>query len=378
MGTGAKLDHYCVDNGLRFSDHVRMTQFWRLSEGGEDNFGPAITGDGMVLGRTPLIERRDMHFVVRERSEIERLLSRAFQTDLAADRLMPGLATVAAALNANDPCLARIAAVHLRIPDLLNRAARESMEAEDILIKFADRNPALQSREIHKASPDDPKHPGWPAGTEGGLGGKFRPKDGSEAAITQEIKDRITRRELRIGLLAALHIGVEAAANLIPGVDIAADVAMLADIARTFSEYRKLAIDAAAALDFVNEGPYSLEDLRVSSSGYEEFSSYDQFIKAELSPDQMAKRFGGAGDGNQYHHIVTQGGANADNVPPQQLQNTDNIVILPTLLHEVVNAEYLRPRQNTNMTKYQWLQTQPYDVQREEGLKILRELHVLK
>ncbi len=378
MGTGAKLDHYCVDNGLRFSDHVRMTQFWRLSEGGEDYFGPAITGDGMVLGRTPLIERRDMHFVVRERSEIERLLSRAFQTDLAADRLMPGLATVAAALNANDPCLARIAAVHLRIPDLLNRAARESMEAEDILIKFADRNPALQSREIHKASPDDPKHPGWPAGTEGGLGGKFRPKDGSEAAITQEIKDRITRRELRIGLLAALHIGVEAAANLIPGVDIAADVAMLADIARTFSEYRKLAIDAAAALDFVNEGPYSLEDLRVSSSGYEEFSSYDQFIKAELSPDQMAKRFGGAGDGNQYHHIVTQGGANADNVPPQQLQNTDNIVILPTLLHEVVNAEYLRPRQNTNMTKYQWLQTQPYDVQREEGLKILRELHVLK
>ncbi len=30
------------------------------------------------------------------------------------------------------------------------------------------------------------------------------------------------------------------------------------------------------------------------------------------------------------------------------------------------------------MNMYQWLQTQPYDVHREEGVKILRELHILK
>src|SRR5271156_7197408 len=112
-----------------------MIQFWRLSEGGKYNFGPAITGDGLVLGRTPLIERRDERFIVRERREIERLLRRAYQHDLSADRLMQGLATVAAALNANDPCLARIAAVHLRIPDLSSKSARDAMVAEDILIK---------------------------------------------------------------------------------------------------------------------------------------------------------------------------------------------------------------------------------------------------
>jgi hypothetical protein len=50
---------------------------------------------------------------------------------------MPGLATVAAALNANDPCLARIAAVHLRLPNLPDHFARSCMEAEDILIKEA-------------------------------------------------------------------------------------------------------------------------------------------------------------------------------------------------------------------------------------------------
>jgi hypothetical protein len=49
-----------------------IRQFWRLTEGGENNLGPAITGDGLVLGHTPLVARRDGRFVVREKAEIER------------------------------------------------------------------------------------------------------------------------------------------------------------------------------------------------------------------------------------------------------------------------------------------------------------------
>ena len=141
-------------------------QFWRLQEGGEHNLGLAITGDGLVLGRTPLIEQRDARFVVREQGEIERLLSTAYQGHLSADRLMSGLATVAAALNANDHCLARIAAVHLKIPDLPNSDARNGMEVEDVLIKLAGRQRPAAERgdQICKASPDDPEHPGWPKG----------------------------------------------------------------------------------------------------------------------------------------------------------------------------------------------------------------------
>jgi hypothetical protein len=84
----------------------------------------------------------------------------------------------------------------------------------------------------------------------------------------------------------------------------------------------------AAALDFVNDGLHRLANLQVSSNGYEKFSSYDEFYKVELSLELLAKRFGPAGDGQQYHRIVTQGGANADNIPPAQLQNTDNIIRL--------------------------------------------------
>jgi hypothetical protein len=355
--------------------------------------------DGLFLGRTPLIERQGTRFSVRKRTEIERLLSHAYGTDFAVTRLLSGLATVAAALNANDPGFARIAAVHLRIPDLPDQAARDRLEAEDVLIKSINRDSAPLAREaallnpgdvaagnesflldppdrIRKASPDDPKHPGWPAGTEGGRGGQFRPKDASE--LTQKVKSLIARRALRTGLLAGLRVGLEALGNLIPGVDVAADVMMVADIARTVVEFRKLAIDAAAALNFVNDDPHSLDNLQVSSTDYEEFSSYDQFYKGQLSLELLAKRFGPAGDGEQYHHIVTQGGANADNIPPEQLQNTDNIIRLPTILHEAVNAAYLDSSPDPNMNMYQWLQTQPYEVQREEGLKILRNLHILK
>ena len=357
-------------------------QFWRLTEGGGDNLGPAITGDGLVLGRTPLIERRGGRFVVRERAKIERLLKRAHLAEPMIDRLLPGLTTVASALNANDPCWARIAAVHLKIPDLPNFDARDELEAEDVLIKLAARQrPAVeQGHEIRKASPDDPKHPGWPKGTEGGRGGQFRPKDGSE--IAPEIKARLiritARRALRISALKLLRFSAEAAANLVPILDVAADAALVLDIADTVSQFWKLATDVTAALDFAKQGPHSFEDLQVSSSNYEEFSSYRDFIKGDLTEEAMVKRFGGAGDGCQYHHIVTQGGANVDNIPAEQLQNTDNIIRLPTLLHEVVNGAYLGRSPVEGMNMYQWLQTQPYDVQREEGLKILRQLDILK
>jgi hypothetical protein len=145
-------------------------RIWRLSEtSAPNNLGLACTDQGLLLGRTPLIERRDGRFVVRERSDIECLFSLAYGRAATAQRLMPGLATVAYALNANDQGLARIAAVHLRIPDLPGRAARDLIEAADVLIKYAreesggsDWNSALHPRA------GTPPNPGWFAPTDGG------------------------------------------------------------------------------------------------------------------------------------------------------------------------------------------------------------------
>lgn len=147
---------------------------WRLSEADDDNLGLACSDDGLLLGRTPLIEKRDGKFVARQQQDIERLLTCAYRTEVRADRLMSGLATVARALSANDQCLARIAAVHLRIPDIPDRTARDAMEAADLLTKYArdeggDSNwdPALHPRT------GMPPNPGWFAPT--GDGGDSSP-----------------------------------------------------------------------------------------------------------------------------------------------------------------------------------------------------------
>jgi hypothetical protein len=63
-----------------------IPKIWRLSENsGDDNLGLACTEQGLLLGRTPLIERRDGRFVVREQNELEHLLSRAYRTKLNLD-----------------------------------------------------------------------------------------------------------------------------------------------------------------------------------------------------------------------------------------------------------------------------------------------------
>ena len=144
---------------------------WRLSEAGTDNLGLAYDEEGLTLGRTPLIERRDERFVVRDAADIQRLLSRAYRTQVDASSLMGGLVTVTAALNANDLLLARIAAVHLRIPDLPDKAARDALDAEDRLIKEVGGALVAKSGEwnpaLHPRAGTAP-NPSWFAPTDGG------------------------------------------------------------------------------------------------------------------------------------------------------------------------------------------------------------------
>jgi hypothetical protein len=136
---------------------------WRLSEYTPDNLGLAFTDEGLLLGHTALIERCDGRFVVRDPDEIARLIKYSFPNGVAVERLMPGLATVARALNANDQALARIAAVHLKLPDLPSLTKRNAMVAEDALIKYErDWNPALHPRT------GTPPNPGWFAPVDGG------------------------------------------------------------------------------------------------------------------------------------------------------------------------------------------------------------------
>jgi hypothetical protein len=142
---------------------------WRLSNAGDGNLGLCCNQDGLFLGRTPLIERGAGGYVLRPQSDLEGLFKRSScGTDL--DRLLRGLTVVKSALDENNLCLAQIAAVQLRIPDLSGFLARAALEAEDRLIKTERGSDGLA-----RAGWDPDKHPragtppnpGWFAPTNG-------------------------------------------------------------------------------------------------------------------------------------------------------------------------------------------------------------------
>ncbi len=200
---------------------------------------------------------------------------------------------------------------------LADRLLQAGLGPRDLLSALTDETDPSES--FQKASPDDPKHPGWPAGTVGGRGGKFRPKDGTDAVISEELTQRIlrraTRRRAREMLFSLLRLAGEAVLTLIPGIGELSEAEIIAELLTMAANDRELEIDVKAALDFVNKRPHTLEELRAAATG----------------PSQP---------GYENHHIVTQGGQNATNMSQELLQSGDNIVRVPTLLHEEINAEY--------------------------------------
>ena len=226
---------------------------------------------------------------------------------------------------------------------------------------------------------DRDKHPRWPAGAPERQGGQFRIREdgGVGGKLVREATKRALRRlalrrALRTVIMAALRVGAEAALGPL------GDVIAVIDTIRTIVELRKLYIAADAAREFVSKALYSLDDLAVDSE-FQSFPSHEAFVKDFPTIEEwLVKRFGPAGPGYQYHHIVEQGGENDKNIPAEQLHNTDNIVAIPTLVHEAINAKMYDEKPGTGMTYREWLPKQSYDVQRETGIEIMRELGIVK
>ena len=111
------------------------TSVSRLGAGG-DGLAVSCSAEGLFLGRTALIERRGDHYVLRPPAELERLLGRAYGGQIIIERLMPGFAAIAGALDINKLGLAQIAAANLGLSDLPDMAARIGVEVENLLIKL--------------------------------------------------------------------------------------------------------------------------------------------------------------------------------------------------------------------------------------------------
>jgi hypothetical protein len=348
-----------------------IDEWQRAREGGIKRH-LTLTDDGLLLGAGTVIAKRQddggMACAIDGREdEILALVGVAYDTAISpslishlrrADRAYLRGDPVAAQINLAFTGLNKIedaepASFRLFLADRLLRAGLSPQNLPSALSDDTD-----LSEWFEKASADDPKHPGWPAGTEGGLGGKFRPRDGTEAVISEETKQRILRQAARTAIRqrvgALLRITGEALLNAVPGADVAGDAAIFAELLRIAAIDHQLTIDTKAVIDFFQSQPHTLEELSAAADG----------------PRQP---------GYEDHHIVAQGGENAKTFPEELLQNPNNIVRVPTLVHQEINAAYFRLSEKASkMTVYQSLQTQPFDVQYEEGVKIMRDLGIIK
>jgi hypothetical protein len=328
--------------------------------------GVSCDAQGPALGPIQLLVKTDAGFVVRPVEELNEIFSQTFGRPMDCTSLLPGLRTIAGALNDGNLARAMIATQLLHLPYLDETEAVRAASAEA----------------MSKASVNDPKHPGWAAGTQGSLGGKFRPKNGEIGeAAKKAVEGRLRRLVLRRAIRAALRrlmtwrrllrLGGEAASNVVPGLDVVGDAAMVVDLANATEELATLKSDADVALEFAKKGPYSLDELRVSSED-EAFPSFSAFKKIDLF-----KRFPPAGPGMEYHHIVEQS-AEGD-IPASELNSTRNIVRIPKLVHEEISSEYAQTSTDAENTApfRMSLKGKSFEERWEAGLRTMRELGIL-
>ena len=353
---------------------------WRPAQGQplnapNDPLGVSFGPDGPSIGPIALLHMAGGVIAVRPADELEYVLGLAFDRPFDVDRYAPALAGVARALNAGDLGQAMLRVQLMGLPVLPdNEALRRATEAQDLL----------------KASPDDPKHPGYPKGAPDSRGGQFRPKGGlvgedAEALVAKRLKSLVARRAFRAGLRriltwrAGLRFAGEVVSNVDPlGPAEVGDALMVEQGVETLAQVAEIKTEAEAAAEFVQKGPWNIEDLYVSEKP-ESFDTFNEFKKFDADEDDLEKRFGAAKPGYAYHHLAEQG-ANGRTLPPHELNSTTNIVQIPELIHEEINAEYARMRDINGIRQSirTSLSSKPFLEHQNAGIELMRNMGIIK
>jgi hypothetical protein len=151
---------------------VQFFRLWpRRPPDGSLPLGISCDDEGLLLaGNCRLIEAcldRDGHLFYRARSapEVSTLLTVAYGEVVDAALVHPAIERIAKLMTERNWSRAKLAALHLKLPELSGTAAAARVLLADALLKVT-------------ASFDPEKHPRWPKGSEQGHGGEFRPTDG--------------------------------------------------------------------------------------------------------------------------------------------------------------------------------------------------------
>lgn len=160
---------------------TRFARYFRLTD--ERESGISCNEHGLFVGGTPLLQRSSSPGIAanwqpRPQPDLDRELGKRYGLPVAIDGKIAGLRTVARALEQGNLTRAQIAALHLRLPDppALTKTARAGAEVIDLARR-------LQESRLLKENWNPGKHPRWPAGSDGGIGGQFAPSDAAGGSV---------------------------------------------------------------------------------------------------------------------------------------------------------------------------------------------------
>jgi hypothetical protein len=154
---------------------------------------------GVFVGAVPLLEQGFSRsgpdrWQPRPVSELNRDLSECYGLPIEFTPKVGGLAAASRALNRGDLLHAQIATMHLQIPDPppLTKSPQSAEEIFDLARQ-------LLASGLLKADWNPAKHPRWPAGSPGGIGGEFAPAGTvSEDATAVEARPPVIPAQIAI------------------------------------------------------------------------------------------------------------------------------------------------------------------------------------
>jgi hypothetical protein len=308
-----------------------------------DEAGLSLAGNCELVGAT-IDEAGCKTYRARPLGEISALLFAGYGVGADASRLYPAFQRIASYLTRGELALAGIAALHLRIPDLPNEKSVRDVAAVDLILNGAW---------------DSTKHPRWPAHSQEGRPGEFRPthgdgllipvSDGNEGKQPRPLTPKELNQYTRAQSLSARRQvmgGVRSKAQAVEDFmeETGASERAGGWLGRIFARF-------LSRLD----NPKTLEEL-----------------KAQVNRTQAENA------GYEKHHIVEEG-PNAGAIPDSQLQGDDNVVSIPYYIHRDISDYYSTSDPDLGgMTPRDYLRGKSFEEQYQFGLRVMRRFGALK
>jgi hypothetical protein len=390
---------------------VQFFRLWpRRPHDGSLPLGLSLDDEGLLLaGNCRLIQAcldRDGHLFYRARpvSELSALLTAAYDEPIDATSIYPAVEQIAKFMTERNWTRARLAALHLRLPELADAAAAARVLKVDALLKVT-------------AAFDPDKHPRWPKGSQEGHGGQFRPNDRSGAPLLPagglssaigafgraiaRILPRLLRRPPKAPDPSVMPpapkpapprdeppgighnrppepIDEEPAPPQVPQLPPMASGRDIYRWGRRAAEaigeaarqgYQDIVRAIADAVDAARDWLHTQHDNIIAS--LDPPKSYE-----ELMRDAEEK---GGGSGYEVHHIVEQWRKKSGEFSEDEIEDPSNKVRIPYYQHKMIQSFYQTPNeQYGGLTPREYLSNKSFDEQLEFGKDVLRKFGVMK